>query len=364
MIKPLLIEILTEELPAIPFLNELPNIESKWLKVLEKNALECGFEFYYTPRRLVLWHNEFPTKQSQKEEEFFGAPLQSAYKDGEPTSACLGFAKKCGVSPSELQSAKKGDKEVLYYKKVVDGEFSSKILGQMVGEFVNSLNFGKSMRWGSREDSFIRPIRSLCIMLGDEVVNGKLFGVSSSNSTFVHRNISYDLVEFCNIKEYFEVLRNGGVSLEQDLRREIIESGISKIEQVHSVHVQKDEELLAEVIAITEAPTALLGSFDKKFLTLPPEVIITSMKENQRYFPVFKDGILSNHFVFVSNALTKGNGQIVAGNEKVLRARLEDALFFWENDLKNGLSNEGLKKVVYMDGLGSLYDKAFIKQSA
>jgi len=117
MIKPLLIEIGVEELPAIPFLKELPHIETLWLEILEKNALACAFNFYYTPRRLVLWHEAFPTQQNEREEEFFGAPLSVALKDGEPTPAALGFAKKCGVDFSEISRAMKDGKEVLYYKK-------------------------------------------------------------------------------------------------------------------------------------------------------------------------------------------------------------------------------------------------------
>ena len=357
MTKPLLIEVGVEELPAIPFLNELPNIEKKWLEVLEKEGLGAPFEFYYTPRRLVLWHSSFPLAQPTRYEEFFGAPVSAAYQEGKPTPAALGFAKKCGVEVEALQSIQRGDKEVLYVKKEVQGVQSSAILGCMVEEWLKSLNFGKSMRWGSLEESFIRPIRSLCIMLDEALVETTVFHVPSTASTYPHRTHAYAPVAFGRAKEYFDVLNQGGVVLAQQVRCEKILEQIAEIEAIWKIEVERDEGLLAEVVAITEQPRALLGSFDKKFLVLPPEVIITSMKENQRYFPVFEKGVLTNRFVVVSNAIAKDYELIVSGNEKVLRARLEDALFFWENDLRNGLSSEGLKKIVYLEGLGSVYDK-------
>lgn len=175
MTKPLLIEIGVEELPAIPFLRELPNIEAKWLKVLESQGLGAQFKFYYTPRRLVLWHSEFPTFQPIREEEFFGAPVEVAFKDGNPTPAALGFAKKCGVSIDKLSQSEKNGKRVLYYKKEIPGSPSKELLGGMIKAWLESLNFGKSMRWGSLDESFIRPIRSLAVMLGDECVPCKVF---------------------------------------------------------------------------------------------------------------------------------------------------------------------------------------------
>ena len=357
MIKPLLIEIGVEELPAIPFLKELPNIETLWLSILEKNALACEFQFYYTPRRLVLWHEAFPTKQNEREEEFFGAPLSVAMKDGEPTAAALGFAKKCGVDFSEVSQATKDGKEVLYYKKSIAGSESKQLLKEMIEQFIKGLNFGKSMRWGFLEESFIRPIRWIGCMLGDEHVPFSLFGVESTPFSYPHRTISYEPFAYMFAGDYFERLRERGVVLYPQKREEIILDDFKAIEAKEGVHIEIDEDLLAEVVAITESPKALIGSFEERFLRLPPEVIITSMKENQRYFPVFKDGTLTNRFIVVSNAISDDYDLIVRGNEKVLRARLSDALFFLDNDLKKGLSYEGLKDITYLDGLGSLMDK-------
>ena len=357
MFKPLLIEVGVEELPAIPFLKELPNIDKKWSKVLEDNSLLCEFEFYYTPRRMVLWHREFPTKQPDTIQELYGAPLSIAFKDDKPTNAALSFAKKCGVSIDELSTSQKGGKEVLYYKKEIKGKLSSELLQDMLKTFLTSLNFGKSMRWGSLEESFIRPVRWIGAMLGDEVIKFELYGVTSDNISYPHRSISYDPFSYEFAGDFFCKLDKNGVILYQDERRKKILEQFKEIEKENSIDIEIDKELLDEVVTITEYPTALLGSFDEEFLRLPNEVIITSMKEHQRYFPVFKEGKLTNHFIVVSNAITDDYSLIVKGNEKVLKARLSDAIFFYDNDLKNALQYEGLKDIVYMQGLGSIYDK-------
>ena len=352
MLQPLLIEIGVEELPAIPFLKELPNINKKWNSILEENNLECEFNFYYTPRRLVLWHREFPTKQEDKIVESWGAPKAIADKN---PKAIEGFAKKNGIDVSDVEFKTKGNQEFLYIKKEVKGNESKNLLPDMVEKFLKSLNFGKTMRWGSNKEEFIRPIRWINVILRDEPVIFETFGVKSANFTFGHRNFKEPInIDF--VGTYFCQLDKKGVVLYQDERRKKILDEIKKIEE-NGLKVEIDEDLLEEIVTITEYPTPLLGTFDEKFLELPDEVIITSMKEHQRYFPVYKDNKLTNHFVVVSNALTDDYSAVVNGNERVLRARLSDALFFWENDIKNGFNIKGLQNITYMDGLGSVYDK-------
>jgi len=363
MVKPLLIEIGVEELPAVPFLKELPNIEKKWLNILEENALTSEFEFYYTPRRLVLWHSEFPLSQNDREEEMYGAPIAVAFKDGVATAAANGFAKKCGVSLEEIGTILKEGREVLYYKKVLKGKDSKTLIGTMVEDFISSLSFGKSMRWGSYEKSFIRPIRWVGAMLGDEHIPFSLYNIDSKQLSYPHRTISYEPFSYDFAGDYFEKLENNGVVLYPSKREEIILEQFKQIEATSGVVIEIDKELLAEIVAITEYPKALIGSFDEEFLRLPPEVIITSMKEHQRYFPVFKNGKITNRFIVVSNAISDDYDLIVRGNEKVLRARLSDGLFFYDNDLKNGLEFSGLKDVVYLDGLGSVFDKVIREKS-
>ncbi len=357
MVKPLLIEIGVEELPALPLLKELHNIEAKWLSVLEENALVCEFEFYYTPRRLVLWHREFLLKQPDTLETLYGAPVEIAFKEGNPTNAALGFARKCGVDIADIGRAHKDGKEVLYYQRERVGKASSELLETMIQTWIKRLSFGKSMRWGSVHESFIRPIRWVNVMLENDTIPLKLYDVTSAPQTFVHRMQSYDAQPVHDIHDYFETLKSGGVILYQDERRRRIVESFALLQSEQGITIEMDEALIDEVVAITEYPTPLLGSFDAAFLRLPPEVIITSMKEHQRYFPVFKQGRLLNQFVVVSNALTQDFSKVIEGNEKVLRPRLADALFFYDNDLKNGLSTQGLEKVVFIDGLGSLKEK-------
>ena len=351
--KPLLIEIGTEELPAIPLLKELNNIEKKWLDILEKYNLKANFDFFYTPRRLTLWHREFPTKQEDSIQEIWGAPKAIAEKN---PKAIEGFAKKIGIAPNEVTYKSKNNQEFLYYKKEIKGKSSKELLPGMINEWLHSLNFGKTMKWGTCEEEFIRPVRWILCMIEDEAITFNSYCVTSSNFTMPHRIVKEPIfIDF--VGNYFCKLDKNGVILYQDERRKKILDEIKSLENAKDIKVEIDEDLLNEIVAITEYPTALLGSFDEEFLVLPPEVIITSMKEHQRYFPVFKNNKLTNHFIVVSNAYTNDFSKIIAGNEKVLRARLSDALFFYENDLKNGLSIEGLKNIVYMDKLGSVYDK-------
>ena len=358
MTKPLLIEIGVEELPALPFLKELPNIKNKWNKILQDNSLEADFEFYYTPRRLVLISDSFLQKQPDFKKEFFGAPVEISYKDGEPTPAALGFAKKCGVSITEISRALKNGKEVLYFEQNISGLSSNELLSSMIYTFLKELNFGKTMRWGDNKESFIRPIRWIGCQIDGKNVPVNVYGVNSAEKTYGHRTHTYKPLTYNSIKSYKKLLQEFSVILDQDKRREKILEQFEQIQKTKNITIEIDKDLLEEIVAITEYPTALFGSFDEEFLKLPSEVIVVSMKEHQRYFPVYKDGKLSNHFVFVSNADADSYEQIIKGNEKVLHPRLSDALFFYKNDIKNGLDNEGLKKVTFMQGLGSIYDKS------
>ena len=357
MIKPLLIEILTEELPAIPFLKELPQIEKKWLNILQEYKLACEFSFFYTPRRLILWHREFKVKQDDEIKEIFGPPIKIAYKDGKPTNAAFGFAKKCKVDLDQITTITQPKGDVLYFKQEIKGKYSKDLLNEMVNKFLKSLDFGKSMRWGSLKESFIRPIRNICAILGDELVDIEAFGVKSSKKTYGHFMVSTQAIDIDFAGEYFCKIDKNGVIIYPDERKTKILNEIKLIQQQYNIKVEIDKDLLDEIVVLTEYPTALIGDFDKQFLVLPQEVIVTSMKEHQRYFAVYENGKITNKFIVVSNAKTNNFSKIISGNEKVLRARLQDALFFWEQDLKQGLNYEGLQHISFMDKLGSVYDK-------
>lgn len=358
----LLIEIGVEELPAIPFLKELKNIKKKYEDILKEFNLNSSFEFFYTPRRLVFIHKHFESVQPNSVLEFFGAPKAVALKDGEFTQAALAFAKKCAIEPSQLEFISKDGKEILYYKKEVQGKKSEELLETIISKFLNSLNFGKSMRWSDKPYEFIRPIRSILVLCDDKLVDMEIFGIRSSKSFLPNRYFSYDAIEIENQEDYFIKLAQNGVMLDPVSREHKILDEFKILEEKNGVKIEIDPELLAEVVAITEFPSAIMGSFDEEFLQVPKEVIILSMKTNQRYFPVFKDEKLSNHFITVTNSLTNDFSKIVKGNEKVLRARLSDAMFFYENDLKSEFSCEKLKNVMFLSELGSVYDKVLREQ--
>ncbi|WP_104721808.1 glycine--tRNA ligase subunit beta [Helicobacter mesocricetorum] len=358
MTTSLLLEIGTEELPAIPLLRELPNIKNKFANILKNHRLDCEFDFFYTPRRLVILSYSFPLMQKPEILEFFGPPLEIAYKDNQPTQAALSFFKKCAITQEESSTIIKGDKEILYCKKESLAKSSKELLQTITQEFLHSLNFGKTMRWGMLKEAFIRPISWILALIDETPIPLNLYGIESKNQTFIHRNLSYQPQEVRNIQEYLAILQRGKILLDPNKRRAKILEEIKKIEQSHQIRVEIDKELLEEVISITEYPTALLGEFHKHFLELPEPCIITSMKVHQRYFATYQQNKLYNGFVMVSNSLSEDSTMIIQGNLKVLSARLEDALFFYHNDLKNGLKSEKLQNITFVEGLGSMWDKA------
>ena len=363
MTHALLVEIGVEELPAIPLLKIIPQIEKSWTKILEEYKLACDFEFIYTPRRLVLKHKAIAASQADSTVEFFGPPLVAAIKDGVPTKAAEGFARKCAVAFDALGRGEKNGKEVLYYKKEEKGAKTETLLQEMLEKWLASMSFGKMMRWGDRSDEFIRPLRWLQVRLDEKVVDVTLYGVTSATQTYIHRMVSYEAQDVASIEDYDEVLARGAVMLLPADRKSKILAEFDALEKAEGIEIERDPSLLDEVVAITENPKALLGSFDALFLELPPEVIITSMKEHQRYFTVFKAGKITNKFVVVSNAYTDDYHHVVEGNERVLKPRLADGLFFYKNDLQNGLKTDGLEKVQFIDGLGTLSDKIVREKS-
>jgi glycyl-tRNA synthetase beta chain len=357
MQKELVVEIGFEELPALPLLKELKNIKPKFKKAQEECRLSFDFQFYYTPRRFIFTSSSFPETQEDELVELYGPPLVAAYKDGEPTKAALGFAKKCGVELDSLDRAEKNGKEVLYFKKTNKGKPLSEVLQDVLDKFIASLNFGRSMRWRDRSESFIRPIKWLFAMSGDKLLDLELFDIKSKNTTRGHMIHLDREVEVSNTNSFFETLSNLNVIYDQAKREKLIMEQMDEIEKSSGFSVDRDRELLDEVVAITEYPTALLGSIDSEFLRLPKEVIATSMKEHQRYFALYSGESIAPRFLVVSNALCEKYSKVVSGNERVLRARLSDALFFYDNDLKNGLNPEALKGVAFIKTLGSMYDK-------
>ncbi|GHP91945.1 glycine--tRNA ligase subunit beta [Helicobacter pylori] len=367
----LLVEILVEELPAQALLNEYKEMPKKLHALFQKRALEVGnIEIFYTPRRLCLLVKDFPLLTQETKEEFFGPPVKIACNHQDKTQGLnelgLGFYQKLGLKDHQhFQTAFKNNKEVLYHAKIHAKEPTKDLIMPIVLEFLEGLNFGKSMRWGSVEKSFIRPIHNICVLFNGENFNDievKEYGFKTKQATKVHRQEGFDFIQVDSPKAYFEVLEKNHVILDPKKREAKILKEIKELETKHNIIVEIDRDLLDEVVAITEYPNALLGEFDKAFLKLPSEIITTSMKENQRYFAAFnqksqESPTLHNGFIVVSNAINKDKQKIIAGNQKVLKARLSDAVFFYENDLKKPLDNAPLESVVFVQGLGTLKDK-------
>ncbi|GAA6802772.1 glycine--tRNA ligase subunit beta [Helicobacter pylori] len=367
----LLVEILVEELPAQALLNEYKEMPKKLHALFQKRALEVGnIEIFYTPRRLCLLVKDFPLLTQETKEEFFGPPVKIACNNEDKTQGLnalgLGFYQKLGLKDHQhFQTAFKNNKEVLYHAKIHAKEPTKDLIMPIVLEFLEGLSFGKSMRWGSVEKSFIRPIHNICVLFNGENFNDievKEYGFKTKQATKVHRQEGFDFIQVDSPKAYFEVLEKNHVILDPKKREAKILQEIKELETKHCIIVEIDRDLLDEVVAITEYPSALLGEFDKAFLKLPSEIITTSMKENQRYFAAFnqksqESPTLHNGFIVVSNAISKDKQKIIAGNQKVLKARLSDAVFFYENDLKKPLDNAPLESVVFVQGLGTLKDK-------
>ncbi|GAA9178233.1 glycine--tRNA ligase subunit beta [Helicobacter pylori] len=367
----LLVEILVEELPAQALLNEYKEMPKKLHALFQKHALEVGnIEIFYTPRRLCLLVKDFPLLTQETKEEFFGPPVKIACNHQDKTQRLnelgLGFYQKFGLKDHQhFQTAFKNNKEVLYHAKIHAKEPTKDLIMPIVLEFLEGLNFGKSMRWGNVEKSFIRPIHNICVLFNGENFNGievKEYGFKTKQATKAHRQEGFDFIRVDSPKAYFEVLEKNHVILDPKKREAKILQEIKELETKHRIIVEIDRDLLDEVVAITEYPSALLGEFDKAFLKLPSEIITTSMKGNQRYFAAFnqksqESPTLHNGFIVVSNAINKDKQKIIAGNQKVLKARLSDAVFFYENDLKKPLDNAPLESVVFVQGLGTLKDK-------
>ncbi len=359
MKKDLLFEIGLEEVPA----KFMPDV-LRQMEELTKNALTEAFipfesiKAYGTPRRLAVLAGGLAEEQPKRTVENKGPSIKIAYEaDGNLTKAAAGFARGQGVDPANLVQ-KDG---YVYAVKEEGGQKVSSLLPQLLQGVVNSLNFPKTMRWSDLDFRFVRPIHWLVALFGSEVIPLEVARVTSSNKTRGHRFLSKGEHVVNQPADYLDLLRSLYVLADPDERRAIIKRQVEELAVKEGGQASIDEELLEEVVYLVEYPTALCGRFDEEFLSLPKEAIITPMREHQRYFPVFgKQGELLPMFITVRNGGDFNLPVVAAGNERVLRARLSDAAFFFNEDRKQPLSArlEKLKTVVFQEGLGSIYDKA------
>lgn len=354
----LLFEIGTEEIPA----RFLPKINTQ-LADLATNKLNsahipfAALKVYSTPRRMALIVEGLAAHQPDSMLEAKGPSVKIAKTPaGEYSKAAIGFANSQKV---ELGDLIERDGYIYASKKII-GRPVIELLPELLTEILHALNFPKNMRWGDYEVRFVRPIHWLVAMLNDQVIPVEITDIHADNYTYGHRFLSTGKVVIPHAAEYDKILREHFVIVDQEERRRIIVEQIKATAIANKATAKIDEELLEEVIYLVEYPTALCGSFDKEFLSLPKEAIITPMKEHQRYFPLFDEqGTLLPNFITVRNGDARNLDGIAHGNARVLRARLSDAAFFFNEDRKQPLSVrlEKLKTVVFQDGLGTMYDK-------
>ena len=357
-----LLEIGVEEMPARFMGPALSQLKDQALAHFSEKRLSFDEAATYgTPRRLVLLVRGVPARQAPLEVEVKGPAAKVAFKpDGTPTRAAEGFAKSQGVAVGDLVVKPAGHVDYVFAVKREEGRPAREVLAEIAPSIIGGLHFPKPMRWGSLEVRFARPIRWLVSLWGDEVVEFEYAGLKAGRTTYGHRFLCKAPLTVSNPAEYFEKMKSNYVMVDPQERKDVIWRQVVQTAALAGGTVEKDEELLEEVNNLVEYPTALLGSFDPDYLELPREVLVTPMREHQRYFPVVgQDGRLLPAFVAVVNGTDKNLDIIRAGNEKVLKARLSDARFFFNEDTKTPLDEKvpALKNIVFQEGLGTLYDK-------
>ena len=358
MAKDLLFEIGAEEIPA----GFMPNIlgQLKTLAETKLNDAHLPFESiatYGTPRRLALIVKGLADTSAEISERHKGPSASIAYDaDGNATKAAIGFARGKGLDVADLVV----EDGYIYAETKTAGVPAKDIVTDMLPQLITGLNFPKSMHWGNLDAKFVRPVRWLVALLDEEVIPVEFATVKSDNVTRGHRFLGADEITIKNAASYVDTLKENFVMVDQDARRELISKQLHDIAASKNASIVWDDDLLEEINYLVEWPTALCGGFEESYLALPDAAIITPMKDHQRYFPlVDQDGKLLPMFLTVRNGSDHSIEVVQAGNERVLRARLDDAKFFFNEDRKKPLIDrqDGLTKIVFQEGLGNLADK-------
>ena len=354
----LLFEIGMEEIPA-RFLNQaLTDLKNNFEKKLTTNRIKFdGIKTYGTPRRLVLVVDEVSEMQEELNELNMGPSKEIAYKDGVLTKAGLGFIKGQGAEESQVELIKTDKGEYIAIRKSSKGEATEKILPEILKSLVLEETFPKSMRWSDKTLRFARPIEWFLALYGDKVIDFEIEGIRSSNKSKGHRFFGKEF-EVSSVEDYLNKIRENNVIIDISERKKMIEEMINKV-LLEDEKADIDEGLLDEVTNLVEHPFAIVGTFSEDFLEVPQEVLIISMKVHQRYFPILdKKGKLLPKFIVIRNGIDFSQN-VKEGNEKVLSARLADARFFYQEDLKIPLDQnvEKLKTVVFQKDLGTMFNK-------
>ena len=358
-----LLEIGTEEIPAGYLENGLQSFQNLTMSMLREHRVEMGapLRSYGTPRRLILMGRGLPQKQEDMTQEITGPPKAVACdQEGRPTKAAEGFAKKQCVSLDELSTITTPKGEYLYLKRQIVGRSTREILAENLPKVVEEIPWPKTMRWGDIGFSFVRPIHWILALFDGEVIPFSLAGIHAGSQTFGHRFLAPDAVPVSSIEGYLEAMKAHFVMIDQEEREKLIREKINEVAGEAGGIPGQDDALLSTVANLVEYPSTVCGGFDKNFLRLPDPVLITPMKEHQKYFPVYDGaGKLLPNFIAINNTLARDESVVQRGHERVLRARLSDADFFFEEDRKRSLKDRlnDLKGVIFQAQLGTSYEK-------
>ena len=362
MTRDLILEIGTEEIPSRFMPDALADMAKHAEEEFAEKRLQHGrVEVMGTPRRLVLLVRDVAEKQDDLSEEYKGPSWKAAFDGtGAPTRAAQGFAKSRGVAVEDLECRSVNSVDYAFAVMSHKGSAADGLLPEMMKHLLSSLVFPKNMFWNDPVVRFARPVRWLLCLMGKNVVPFEFNGLKSGRTTCGHRFMGGVSIDVKSSDDYMNVMYDNWVIVDQKKREEKMRSGIAAIEKELQGVVELDPALVQENLYLVEYPVPFYGFFDRKYLEIPEEVLTTSMKDNQKYFAVHdRAGNLMPCFVGISNNLVPDINLVREGNERVLRARLEDASFFWQEDLKRPLSArlDDLKNVVYQEKLGSVYDK-------
>lgn len=364
--KDFLLEIGTEEMPSAPLIHASKQYRELLAKGLDDAGLAHGdIKIITSPRRLGAVIADVATETEEVHEIKRGPAANIAFDEaGAPTKAACGFARKCGVDATDLVRREDTDgREYVFAERFVPAAPAQPILTALAESVISSLEWPnyRSQRWGAESATFVRPIRWICALLGDQVVPVSYADVVSSNTTRGHRVLGPGEHVVASPADYERVLEEHGV-LSAERRRQVILDGIAKIEAERSgAHVDTPKKVFDEVVNLCEWPTVLVGVFDEEFLAVPHEIICESMLSNQRYFPIYDaNGKLTREFVVVSNTKPENDERVIDGNERVVRARLYDAKFFYDEDLKVSLETfrSRLATVAFQEKLGNVLQKS------
>ena len=358
-----LVEIGTEELPPKALRSLMDAFGAGLTAAIEAVPLEhAAVHTYASPRRLAVRIERLARQQEDRNVAHKGPPTKIAFdSDGNPTPAAAAFAKKCGVAVTDLGRNKTDKGEWLVYDAVEKGRVAAELMPALIEQTLASLPIPRRMRWGAGDAEFVRPVHWVVMLHGKDVIKAAVMGAEGGNTSRGHRFHSSGPIVISQPDDYPGVLEEKGyVVADFERRRAMVRDGVEAAAGDAGGHVVDGESLYDEVAALVEWPVPILGRFDETFLSLPREVIISTLTSHQRYFPVADDeGTLLPRFITVANLESKDPGQVREGNERVIRPRLADAAFFWDSDRKNSLASreDALREVIYQRGLGSLHDK-------